>query len=838
MSMDAPFGLPDQYDQKKITEIHESPSFTVFGSNFVGLSLVPERSNRVSGGDGEYYQHSNLLRNPLVVRSGQILDQEECVSSCPYRGKYQGQNSQQQDTGQYYGQNYQRTGHAPCQTGYYDNSPIQPCYAQQGHQRTQSQPNDSSGSDCGCDPLPGKRAYRTPSSHYMEFREFQQPPKKNPILDSPQYQRTNRLERNTSDCSCGSDSLHERQPVQRSKRLQRKGSVCSCELDTSPGRQQVKRTNRKQHKDSDCCYLPGSSPGRQRVQTSNRPSKSGCLKKPTPAAQTCTVHCHAQSHVHRTAPPPPPAPKRKCPGAAPPPTSRKPTPRSRSTNSTKRASNKRYTACNDRDYNRYSDGDYMERSQVRNEVHRNPLVQYRSSYDENYMLQESYSAEYVQRPSCSKPSTENRSGSRKGPPICSNETLMEKPVKSYRFSCPENGKCASCRKLCPKCNKMKPQKQKSAFAKRCVTSMAEKCCPMCGLLPMMPNISIPEIASSNRIIYKTLGRCRPRKVPKTRYELTICCKKRCQGGRNSHYMTGTIATGLKRRAKAVLPGGNQVAPSRMSTHRQGLRQPFASVQNETSHLQPTGHTRSPSRAAHSYVSQERSSPSGQPRERPAAGNLVQKSERRQSERESTPANAPQHRTRALSPIAEIHHHRGSFDPKEHSQPAHTYRSQPEPEASSYRSKPEPAAPSNISRSGPASSNKPDPSDLPPAYLAPASLEPEIMEPNRRAASYLGTEVNPFYRGSFLKVRCPRDSPPTLLSPIHQRGEKTTELPKPPRSPGIVLPVKYTRLSQLQAWVFGDPFVTGNENMGTWSWRQIFGRSKKPNKSAKPVEAKK
>jgi len=55
-----------------------------------------------------------------------------------------------------------------------------------------------------------------------------------------------------------------------------------------------------------------------------------------------------------------------------------------------------------------------------------------------------------------------------------------------------------------------------------------------------------------------------------------------------------------------------------------------------------------------------------------------------------------------------------------------------------------------------------------------------------------------------------------------------------------LPMKYTRLSQLQAWVFGDPFVKANDNLGTWSWRQIFGRSKKraasKNKPAKPVEA--
>ncbi|XP_016991520.1 serine/arginine repetitive matrix protein 1 isoform X2 [Drosophila rhopaloa] len=650
------------FDQKRGSKLHRSSSFSVFGSTFVGLTLVPERRRRVSGGNGKYHQQSNLLRNPLVVRSGEIPDQDECAPSCPYRN-YQNQNNQQQDTNQYNSQDYQRTGTAPCQTGYYDNSPPQQYYAPQGYQgyvpqgRTQAHSKDRSASDCGCDPSPGKRAYRTPSSHYMEYREFQHSPKKNPALDRPQYEeypaeshRSNRLERKASECSCDSDSLPGRQPVQRTNRLQRKTSICCCESDSPPGRQLVQRTNRLERKESECCCLPESSPGK-RVQRKNQTDKNYYQRKPTPSAQTCPIRCHARSHIQAT--PPPPAPKRKCLAAtSPPPTCRKPAPRSRSMNSTKRGSKRRCSACDERDSYRYSDGeptDYVERSHSATEVLRNPLVQSRSSCDG--LPQASYSPECVQQKprSCRKPKAEKRSSSRRGPPICSNETLMEKPVKSYRFNCPENGRCASCRKLCPKCNKIKAQSKKSALVKRCVTSVAQKCCPTCGLLPMMPNISIPDVTSSNRIIYKTLGRCRPRKVPKTRYELTICCKKRCQGGRNSHYMTGTIATSLKRRAKAVIPGGTQVAPSR--SYRQG--------QNVTSPI----HTRSQSRAGHSYVSQERSSQPGQHRERSAAPqhfqmrsppeNLVQKSERRQSERESNPASLSQQRTRALSPIISI-----------------------------------------------------------------------------------------------------------------------------------------------------------------------------------------
>nr|XP_044248702.1 serine/arginine repetitive matrix protein 1 [Drosophila takahashii] len=841
-------GLSTSTDSNEISlkqsggaKLKESVSFTGFGSHFVGLTLIPERIKRVSGGDCDY----NILRNPLVVRSGEIPDQDqgECVPSCPYRN-YQGQNNYQQPANQ----NYQRSVPAQNQNGYYDNSQPHQDYASPGNQcyvppgRTQSQSKDRSGSDCGCDPPTCRRAYRTPSSHYMEYREFQQSPRKNPALDRTQYddypqetQRSNRLQRKVSECGCERGSPQRRQ-VQRTSRLQKKVSECSCESESSEGKQPVQRNNRLQRRSSECSCAAGSSPKRQSVQRRSPPDKSYYMRKPTQAAQTCSVRCHARSHVVQETTPPPPAPKRRCPAATPPPTSKKPTPRTKSAISSKRGNRRKCSACN-----RCSDdesgepSDYVEGSRSRTEVLRNPLVQSRSSYD-------SYSEEYpVQRrtrcSSCRKTNPENRSSVRKGPPLCSNETLMEKPVQSYRFNCPENGKCASCRKLCPKCNKVMPQKQKNASAKRYVSSVARKCCPMCGLLPMMPNISIPDVASSNRILYKTLGRCRPRKVPKARYELTICCKKRCQGGRNSHYMTSTIATSLKRRAKAAMIGGNPVAPSRMSSHRQGLHQYFSPAQNERSHSQPTGQTRSQSRSGPSHSDQERSSPStsGQQRERPAAtpqfkmrspsANLVQKTEKRQIEREVNP------RTRAVSPIIEIHSSSGHRETYRGTSHSYSHRSEPEP-STSHRTQHEPA-PSNRSR--------PDPPEIPPAYLAPASMEPEVSsEPIRRGASYLGTEVNPFYRGSFLRVRCSRDSSENRLSPIHQRGEKIVDMPKPRKVAGMGLPLKYTRLSQLQAWVFGDPFVKGNDHLGTWSWRQIFGRNKKRSAAksnpAKTIEA--
>lgn len=256
--------------------------------------------------------------------------------------------------------------------------------------------------------------------------------------------------------------------------------------------------------------------------------------------------------------------------------------------------------------------------------------------------------------------------------------------------------------------------------------------------------------------------------------------------------------------------------------------------------QPTGHVRSASRAGHSYLDQDRSSPStsAQPRERPAvpppfkmrspSANVVQKSEKREGEKYQHPS---QQRTRTMQPVIEIHSTtRGPSNPKEHTT---TYRSQPEP-GPSNRSQREPT---NRSQTEPPASSRsrPETPDLPPSLIAPASMDAEITEPVRRGASYLGTELNPFYRGSFLRVRHSRDSPQSRLSPIHQRGE-ISEVPRPPTVPGMGLPVKYTRLSQLQAWVFGDPFVKGKTNTGTWSWRQIFGRKKKsPTTKDKPAK---
>ncbi|XP_026836788.1 uncharacterized protein LOC6547221 [Drosophila erecta] len=833
-------GLSSSTDNNEIPrdlELKESASFAGFGSHFVGLTLHSERRKRVSGGDCDYYQQPNLLRNPLVVRSGHIPEDEECHPNCPYRGNYQTQNNCPQPAHQYYNQNQinqnQRSEPAQNQSSYYDNrnhgaaqqshgAPCRHCY--EHHARSQSQPKDRHGSECGCDQPSGRRAYRTPSSHYMEYREFQHSPR-NSAVEKQQYgeyppesqRRQSRLPKKSSDCSCGHpEPMPERKPVQKTKRLQKQLSECSCESEEN-GAQRVQRSKRMKASLSDCSCEEERSPKRPPVHRKSSPDKSYYLRKPTPAAQTCAVRCHARSHIQ--GPPPPPVPRRKSPAAAPQPVSRKPTPKAKPTSCPK-VKPRKCSACNRCTDEESDAADYVEHSRSRTEVLRNPLVQSRCDYDDNGVpacescSEECPAQQRARSPSCKRAKPENRSRSCKEPPICSNETLMEKPVKSYRFNCPENGRCASCRKLCPKCHKVLAQKKQTSSAKRCAASVAQKCCPMCGLLPMMPNISIPDVASGNRIIYRTLGRCRPRKLPKTRYELTICCKKRCQGGRNSHYMTGTIATSLKRRAKAAMTGVNPVAPSRMSSHRQGVRQAASPPQNMPSHpvYQPTGHVRSPSRAGHSYVDQGRTIPStsGQQRERPAApppfkmrspsANLVQKSEKRDP-------NPSQQRPRAALPVIEIHSSaRGASHPQEH---AHSYRSQSEPGPSNRT---EPPAPTR---------SRPEPPEIPASLVAPASMDADINEPVRRGASYLGTELNPFYRGSFLRVRRSRDSPQSRLSPIHQRGE-----PKPPKIPGMGIPVKFTRLSQLQAWVFGDAFVKGNNDSGAWSWRQIFGRRKK------------
>lgn len=399
------------------------------------------RTMRVSGGDCECSPPPvNYPRNPLVVRSGELPPASECHPSCPY------------------GRNYQAPSCSSNRGG------------SSGHQ--QQYRSQSPSQDCGCG---SRRARRTASSHYMEYQEFQHTAKPNPVYEPTDYSKYPPEPPRRSSCSCSTPS--RRQSIERSssppgERRRRHFEGCGA-AGTPPRRQSAERSSSCQG----ACKR-GQSAGsaasrtslRRRSRRTSPPPKSYYLGRTTPAAQAPDVRCHAHSHAQGSC-------KRK----PPPPPSRK----SRTTSASGGGKSRPCSACQPAKSNQYSDvpSDYVEKSRSGTSCLRNPIAP-SSSYHESRARSPS--------PSGRKPQTSGRK-----PCGCSNETLMEKPVNSYRFSCPENRPSpAPPQKLCPKCHKALMQKQRTASAaKRCASAAAQKYCGKCGLLPMMPRISIPNVAS-------------------------------------------------------------------------------------------------------------------------------------------------------------------------------------------------------------------------------------------------------------------------------------------------------------------------------------------------------
>lgn len=119
---------------------------------------------------------------------------------------------------------------------------------------------------------------------------------------------------------------------------------------------------------------------------------------------------------------------------------------------------------------------------------------------------------------------------------------------------------------------------------------------------------------------------------------------------------------------------------------------------------------------------------------------------------------------------------------------------------------------------------------------PRSMETQMSLPAGRRTSYMGTEINPFYRGSFLKVRVSKELLQSRLNPISQRTKEIEEEKKPKpktrtKKDRFNIHVPNFCSKNLMRIVFGDPFTRMKSNPHyTFSWKKLFtfsGRSRSP-----------
>ncbi|KAH8321032.1 hypothetical protein KR067_013416 [Drosophila pandora] len=370
---------------------------------------------------------------------------------------------------------------------------------------------------CACPPKGGgRRGLRSGSAHYMEYQDFQgsSPGPKNPVCRK------------------------------RGKSLNRKESNYSCKS--------------------------GGSRGRRKHRT-DPPNQSYYLRERTLAAQQCGVRRHAQSHLRGKCSfgrSPPPPQKRSCPPpypTVPPPSCKNPKCKNNPAKKSCPAKKKKQRV------DRYAGDngcglptDYIIHSRSQQSSVRNPVTCCSDHYIRGgYLPHETH---YDERGGqCPRKRARSTDRCSRSAPACSNETMMEKPVQSYRYSCPENGRNS---RRSPPC-----QRRGERVGKRCAAAMANRCCPLCGMNAMMPKPSIRSLADptnkKSRTIYKSMTppACRPRPKRKSnKYNLTICykAKNRCQGGKNSHYSPLSLSSALRRRAKVAQSGVQIETPKSIS----------------------------------------------------------------------------------------------------------------------------------------------------------------------------------------------------------------------------------------------------------------------------------
>ncbi|KAH8401620.1 hypothetical protein KR009_006794 [Drosophila setifemur] len=441
-----------------------------------------------------------------------------------------------------------------------------------------------------------------------------------------------------------------------------------------------------------------------------------------------------------------------------------------------------------------------------------------------------------------------------GAPACSNETILEKPLKSFRYTCPENYPCSQSKR------QKKSQRQRSGAAQRDTLAKACRCRHKHGPPPVKPRPSIRSMRNVCEkrcpVIYKSMCRpnCRPKTRARAKYELTICYrpKYRCEGGKNCHYMASTIASSVKRRSKVMMPAVNSLEPQRTSIFRQSAlpprefspensppasRVPFNSIQSREPPYQ------SRRSAASSPMNQRRTSsaPFNQTRV-PSSRSTTPAplNQTRMPSMRSGPHQRPERPPPPLAPFTAVSSRRppptlkrptwersaSSGGPPIRLQKPRPLRVANSNDEMSRFSMPRSSVPikPRARHEGRETSPSLRPQPIPPRTRseAPQTLN---LEPLRRAPSYLGTDMNPIYKGSFLKVRPSWDTNQTLLNPINKRTDNQQGIGKPKKQR------KYTfrHAGKWLGLMLGDPFVgTSTRTDPTFSWKKFFSRSSKPN----------
>nr|XP_017033097.1 uncharacterized protein LOC108082277 [Drosophila kikkawai] len=757
----------------------------------------PERSSRMCGGDCDCHLPPPLYQQNLT--SCDYLPHNEC----PYR-PFQPHNLY----GTYpdAGQTYQNPQWQDTQWQWQD-----PMSMAQWPSNTQPQ-------DYGC--CQQQRA--TGSTNYMEYKGFQHSPKPNPVyvpMECSVYTQESR-QGIQSICSCGTIPPCETNYPPKRKRSQGsfaglKGSFERCrrrkkhysyEAIISPRRPSTER----------CCELP------RKLNPSDR---AYYLRSATPCARTCSNRQHTQVNGPCQSPLPPPPPMRCSP------------PLRRRSRSRSRCSTRRI---------RPSPSDCMEKNRPGAEYLKSLDVRANCTYNAQSCDNPAYGRTRSQSPHyqrdsskrcCCKPSPMTTEPVVCYPPRsrspccprpqpattkrncrCSNETLIEEPVKSYRFRCPENRIIT----LCPHCHKALIKRHRSALTtKRCTSGATRKSCSR--FIPVSKMSQVP----SNRCIYRTLSRNLTR--PKTsstyrpKYQMNLCClKRRCQGGANEYRNHHQPASSLKKTQK--YPGApnterdlrsapnperdlrsapnperdhrsapnpdrdRRSAPNPDRDHRSAPnsdRDPRSAPNPEKDPRLASNSGKDPPKSSMSGRDQLIASMSGSDPPKASRGPQLASqlapfvAPQLTPQLASSPALQREHRTsspRAEGPSNSRHRHRSH---REHSHRKEKNKEQQQPQEPFYpQARPE----------------------LAPVYMGsppPANAMPQEVFGHQtyRPANFMGTEINPFYRGTFLDPRSVATSHPYHMGPVQLRKyDALPKLPRTARHPSMMLmPPKWTGL---------------------------------------------
>lgn len=500
----------DANGQSTCTEWSSSQGSLATGPSIydVGGVQPTDGARMVSGEEANYYPYTTFLRNTVVVRSGEFCQPKDhfdaqprsksftckkCSRSSPPRNSnyqdYDNRSLLEHDDENVacYHQPQRKSSRHSCSSGRErrnppadnPNGPNRPnCCCPPPKPMPRPRASSKPSKDCGCDPPQvsnrecrsrsksrereqeqscvcppkggGRRAQRSGSAHYMEYKDFQgsSPGPKN--------------------------SMCRAQGRKRGKSVNRKESSQSCKSES--------RKRRKHRTDP--------------------PNESYYLRERTAAAQQCGVRRHAQSHLRSKCsmgrPPPPPPQKRACRPPAPYPTVSHP-----SCKNPKCKNNPAKRACPEKKKKHRTDRyagdngcglptDYIVHSRSQQNCVRNPVTCCSDHYIRGGYLP--HETPYEQQGQCPRKRGRSTDRCSRSGPGYSNETMMEKAMQSYRYSCAENGRNS---RKCPPCPSS--HRRGDRVGRKCATALANRCCPLCGMNAMMPKPSIRSMADPTRV---------------------------------------------------------------------------------------------------------------------------------------------------------------------------------------------------------------------------------------------------------------------------------------------------------------------------------------------------